>query len=329
MVKREKRKEKREKRSIMFNYEDIAERFWNLPQKGLEEYNRESNFIDDIILKSHTEREILNNLSGVKTVFDGGAGAGRFSVLLAKMGISVTHFDISDSQINMAKEYAKREGVFDKIQFIKGRLGDLSDFSDSSYDMAISFDSPISYTYPNHEDVIKNLIRIVKDKLLISVSSRLGHLPYYLSPASKMQYLLDKNSEDPLVKWYIEHSRVNYDEYEIDMRPIAEIFETGLLENIDKVKGSYLEGNTPWPVTYLFMPEELKAILESNGAAVMSMAGPGAFSRSIPNEVLVKIMNNERHREEFLNVCYEFDRQPSVVGLGKDNLLAVAKKNRR
>lgn len=25
----------------MFDYEDIADRFWNLPQKGLEEKNRE------------------------------------------------------------------------------------------------------------------------------------------------------------------------------------------------------------------------------------------------------------------------------------------------
>lgn len=56
------------------------------------------------------------------------------------------------------------------------------------------------------------------------------------------------------------------------------------------------------------------------------MAGPGAFSRSIPNEVLVKIMKDEEKRREFLDFCYEYDKQPSVFGLGKDNLLAVGKK---
>lgn len=310
----------------MFNYEDIAERFWNLPQKGLEEYNRENNFIDDIILKSHTEKEILNNLSGVSTVFDGGAGAGRFSVLLAKKGISVTHFDISDSQISMAKEYAKREGVIEKIQFVKGRLGDLSAFSDSSFDMVISCDAPISYTYPNHEEVIRNLVRIAKDKIIISVSSRLGSLPYLLNPIIK--YILDKESDDPLVKWYINRSKVNYDEYVIDIQKVFETFESGLMEKTEAIKESYLKGGTPWPITYLFMPEELKKILEKSGASVIGMAGPGAFSRSIPNEVLVKIMNNEKHRKEFLNFCYEFDRQPSVIGLGKDNLMAIASKNR-
>lgn len=311
----------------MFNYEDIAERFWNLPQKGLEEYNRESNFIDDILLKSHTEKEILNNLSGVKTVFDGGAGAGRFSVLLAKKGISVTHFDISDSQISVAKEYAKREGVFEKMQFIKGRLGDLSAFSDSPYDMVISFDAPISYTYPKHEEVIRNLVRLTKDKIIISVSSRLGSLPYLLNPMNKLQYIMDKESDDPLVKWYINHSKVDFGEYTIDMQKVFETFETGLMEKTEAIKESYLKGKTPWPVTYLFMPEELKKMLENSGASVHSMAGPGAFSRSIPNEVLVKIMTNEEYRKEFLDFCYEFDRQPSVIGLGKDNLLAVASKN--
>src|SRR5450756_1417169 len=107
----------------MFNYEDVADRLWNLPQKGIEEFNRESHYIDDIIQKSHIEKERLNNLSNVSTVFDGGAGAGRFSIFLAKRGIKVTHFDISDSMIEVAKEYAESEGVYDKIQFVKGRLG--------------------------------------------------------------------------------------------------------------------------------------------------------------------------------------------------------------
>jgi 2-polyprenyl-3-methyl-5-hydroxy-6-metoxy-1,4-benzoquinol methylase len=106
----------------MFNYEDIAERFWNLPQKGIEEKNREKNFIDDIILKSHTEKELENQLTGVSSVFDAGAGAGRFSVFLAKKGISVVHFDISESMIQVARDHAKQEGVYEKIQFVKGRL---------------------------------------------------------------------------------------------------------------------------------------------------------------------------------------------------------------
>ena len=64
----------------------ISERLWNLPDKGERESKREEIFIDDIIQKSHIEKELLSNLDDIETVFDGGAGCGRCSVLLAKKG---------------------------------------------------------------------------------------------------------------------------------------------------------------------------------------------------------------------------------------------------
>lgn len=57
-----------------------------------------------------------------------------------------------------------------------------------------------------------------------------------------------------------------------------------------------------------------------------SLQGPGAFARSIPNEVLVKIMNDPESKKEFLDFCYQFDKQTWVAGLGKDNLVAVGRK---
>lgn len=82
----------------------ISERLWNLSDKGEQESRREETFIDDIIQKSHIEKELLSHLDGIETVFDGGAGSGRFSILLAKHGCNVTHFDISQPMIDKAKE---------------------------------------------------------------------------------------------------------------------------------------------------------------------------------------------------------------------------------
>ena len=39
----------------------IAERLWNLPDKGESESRREEIFIDDIIQKSHMEKELLSH----------------------------------------------------------------------------------------------------------------------------------------------------------------------------------------------------------------------------------------------------------------------------
>ena len=310
----------------MFDNEDIADRFWNLPQKGMEEKNREEHFIDDIIQKAHIENEILINLEGVSTVFDGGAGSGRFSIFLAKRGIKVTHFDISESMIETARETAKSEGVLDKIHFVKGRLGDLSQFADNSFDLVISIDAPISYTYPNHEEVIKNLIRISANKVLFSVSSRLGSLPYLLNPIQKMQYILDKDSTNPLVQWYNQYSSEALSNFRVDIPKVYDTFNTGLFEEVESTLDSYQNGKTPWPVTYQFMPDELVNILTNHGVTDIHLAGPGAFARSIPNEVLVKIMNDLGSKKEFLDFCYQYDKQPWVAGLGKDNLVAVGRK---
>ncbi len=144
----------------------ISERLWNLPDKGEIESHREETFIDDIVQKSHIQKELLSDLEGIKTVFDGGAGCGRFSILLAKYGCDVTHFDISRSMIDKAKELAEKEGVLDKITFVKGALEDLKNFKDKSFDLVISFDAPISYTYPNQEHVISEFVRIGKNVLL-------------------------------------------------------------------------------------------------------------------------------------------------------------------
>ena len=129
----------------------ISERMWNQPDKGELEAERENTFIDDIVQKAHIERELLQSLDGIRTAFDGGAGCGRFSIPLAKHGIQVTHFDISQPMIDKAKEIAEREGVDDRITFVKGALEDLSAYEDRSFDLVMSFDSPISYTYPNQE----------------------------------------------------------------------------------------------------------------------------------------------------------------------------------
>ena len=179
----------------------ISERMWNQPDKGELEAEREHTFIDDIVQKSYIEKELLANLDGIETAFDGGAGSGRFSILLAKQGIHVTHFDISQPMIDKAREIAEKEGVLDKLTFVKGALEDLSKYGDRSFDLVMSFDAPISYTYPNHARTIDELVRIAKKRIMISVSSRLGALPYLANPIQKNQFILDKDSKDGWVQW--------------------------------------------------------------------------------------------------------------------------------
>jgi 2-polyprenyl-3-methyl-5-hydroxy-6-metoxy-1,4-benzoquinol methylase len=131
-------------------FEDIADRFWNLSQKGEEENKREKHFMDDIILKAHLNREIELRLNNVRTVLDAGAGTGRFTIPLALRGLKVTHLDISLSMLKKAKENAANAGLSDNITFVHGKIGNLSKFADGAFDLVISCDAPVSYVYPNH-----------------------------------------------------------------------------------------------------------------------------------------------------------------------------------
>lgn len=299
----------------------IAERLWNQPDKGELESRREETFIDDIIQKSHIEKELLSHLDGIKTVFDGGAGCGRFSILLAKHGCEVTHFDISQPMIDKAKERAEKEGVLDKITFVRGALEDLSDFADRSFDMVISFDAPISYTHPNQEKVIGELTRICRNRIIISVSSRLGYLPYLANPIQKNQFLLDENCDDPFVRWCVDNKANAVESFSFHKDAVMKLWEDGLMGGREEI-AEYENGGTPWCITYTFMPEELENILRRFGVKEITMAGPGAYARTIPNELLVKIMNDPKQRADFLEVCYRYDANLYVCGMGKDNLLA-------
>lgn len=299
----------------------ISERLWNLPDKGELESRREETFIDDIIQKSHIEKELLSHLDGIETVFDGGAGCGRFSILLARQGCRVTHFDISRPMIDKARELAEKEGVLDRITFVNGALEDLQEFKDNSFDLVISFDAPVSYTWPDQERVIGELVRICRRRIMLSVSSRLGYLPYLANPIQKNQFILDESCDDPFVKWCIENRERAVEAFHFSRDEVMKLWRDGLMGGEHEI-AEYEKGGSPWCITYTFLPDELEGILKRHGVKEIQLAGPGAYARTVPHELLVKMMEDPKQRSEFLDFCHLYDSNPFVCGMGKDNLFA-------
>ena len=307
----------------MIHYsQKISERQWNLPDKGELESRRETTYIDDIIQKDHIQRKLLERLDGIRTLFDGGAGSGRFSILLAKQGCQVTHFDISQPMIEKAQQLAAKEGVLDRITFVKGALEDLSAYQDLEFDLVISFDAPISYTYPNQNRVIGELVRIAGKRIMISVSSRLGSLPYLANPIQKNQFILDEKSDDPFVQWCIANREQMISGFTFHKQNAEKLLMNGLMGGDEEI-AQYEQGGTPWCITYTFMPDELESILSGYGVRNIGLSGPGAYGRTIPREILTRIMNDPKQKRDFLDFCYRYDSNPYVCGMGKDNLLAV------
>ena len=300
----------------------ISERQWNLPEKGELESRREATYIDDIIQKDHIQRKLLERLDGIRTVFDGGAGSGRFSILLAKQGCRVTHFDISRPMIDKARELAEKEGVSDRITFVKGALEDLSAYRDREFDLVMSFDAPVSYTWPNQRKVIGELVLIAGKRIAISVSSRLGSLPYLANPIQKNQFILDEDADDPFVRWCVANQEQMIGGFRFRKADAEKLLADGLMGGEEEI-AEYERGGAPWCITYTFMPDELESVLAGYGVKNIRLSGPGAYGRTVPREILTRIMKDPEQKRDFLEFCYRFDSNPYVCGMGKDNLLAV------
>ena len=234
----------------------------------------------------------------------------------------MTHFDISQPMIDKAKQLAAQEGVSDRITFVKGALEDLNSYRDGEFDLVMSFDAPISYTWPNQNKVIGELIRIARKRIMLSVSSRLGSLPYLANPIQKNQFILDENCDDLFVQWCVANREQMISEFSFKKQNAEKLLSDGLMGGEEEIT-QYEQGSAPWCITYTFMPDELEEILSGYGVMNIQLSGPGAFGRTIPRELLTKIMKDPKQKTDFLDFCYRFDSNKYVCGMGKDNLLAV------
>ena len=94
----------------------------------------ETDYDDEKINRLLRWRALENYLPGVNSIRDSGAATGAFSIPLAKMGYSVTHLDLSEEMLRMARE--KEKGL-PNLRFIQGNAQDLSCFSDNQFDLVL------------------------------------------------------------------------------------------------------------------------------------------------------------------------------------------------
>ena len=112
-------------------------------------------------------------------VFEIGAGPGRFTIELAKMGANITVGDISKVQLELNKQIVIDAGLEKCVSNrIQCDIVDLSQFGDNSFDTTIAFGGPISYALEKAHDAFRELLRVTKrgGYALFSVMSKLGSM---------------------------------------------------------------------------------------------------------------------------------------------------------
>jgi ubiquinone/menaquinone biosynthesis C-methylase UbiE len=110
-------------------------------------------------------------------VLEAGAGAGRFTIELAKLGANITVGDISKVQLELNEKYVREAGQEKNVaRRTELDITDLRDLRDNVYDAVVCYGGPISYVVDMGKRAISELLRVTKPSghLLFSVMSLIG-----------------------------------------------------------------------------------------------------------------------------------------------------------
>ena len=119
-------------------------------------------------------------------VLDVGAGPGRFTIEVAKLGATITVADISPRQLELNRvkvgEAGYEASVVDRVV---ADVTDLSRFPTGRFDAVVCYGGPLSYVFERADDALSELLRVTKrgGYVLLSVMSLAGTLRRLLREA--------------------------------------------------------------------------------------------------------------------------------------------------
>ncbi|CAN5791477.1 hypothetical protein BH18ACT13_BH18ACT13_20310 [soil metagenome] len=146
-------------------FDDYGEREW-------ERFERSA--MDRVNLEVHL-RLLRQHIQSGNRVLDAGAGPGRFTLELARLGATVVAGDISPRQLELhAEKTAEVEASIESRELLD--ITDLSHYADASFDAVVCFGGPLSYVLDEADAALAELLRITKPNghVLVSVMSLLG-----------------------------------------------------------------------------------------------------------------------------------------------------------
>lgn len=110
-------------------------------------------------------------------VLDVGAGPGRFTIELARLGARVTVADLSAEMLRQNRARVREAGA-EEVVVAREQVDvtDLSIFKDGAFDAVVCFGGPLSYVLERADDAVAELVRVLRPGgvLLSSVMSTVG-----------------------------------------------------------------------------------------------------------------------------------------------------------
>jgi SAM-dependent methyltransferase len=131
---------------------------------------------DEVKLHVHTHF-LREHIRAGMHVLDIGAGAGRFTQLLAALGATITVADLSPGQLALNRAYANQYAFAHAVtDWIEADVCDLRAFADTAFDAVVCYGGPLSYVFERRREALAELCRVTAPGgvLLLSVMSLWG-----------------------------------------------------------------------------------------------------------------------------------------------------------
>lgn len=116
-------------------------------------------------------------------VLEIGAGPGRFTEVLARMGCHVSVVDLSSEQLRLNRERAEEEGYASSVDlWLKADFCDLGPEVPGPFDAVVAFGGPLSYALDRRDLALKECVERLAPSghLLLGVMSKWGTIHAFL-----------------------------------------------------------------------------------------------------------------------------------------------------
>ncbi|MEN6479749.1 MAG: class I SAM-dependent methyltransferase [Anaerolineales bacterium] len=242
----------------------------------------------DIAVHTHYLREYLQP---EMRVLEMGAGAGRFTQVIAGVTRHSVVADRSSAKLALNQRNAQALGYVDAIEaWCECDMIDLrGDFGDDEFDAVVCLGGPLSYAFDRREKAIGELYRVTKPGglLILSARSLFGAL----------------HQDLPRI-------------LNIDPRINREIIETGNLGPAQVALATRY-----W---HAYRADEFRAFVEQTGARVLLMSASNCLS-STWGDVIASWQTDARRWSHLIELELVASREPGCLDMGA-HILAIARK---
>jgi SAM-dependent methyltransferase len=221
-------------------------------------------------------------------VLEIGAGPGRFTQTLHRLGCRIVVADISDVQLDLNRRFGAERGFSSSVEaYKKLDICDLTALPPACFDVVVAYGGPLSYVFERRDDAVESCRRVLRPRgvLLASVMSLWGTLHRHLAALRDMP-----------------------------LSSMVSIVETGDLT---------AENDPTSPhKCHLFRSPELAALLEHHRFTIEALAASNALSTNL-EPLLIELRAQPDRWQALLDLESQATAQPGYVDGGTHIIVAA------